>query len=159
MKFKTILSTVMFVSLWPILVLAQGTGPGCDESYRECVGDFSTYPSVPQIPCSGNFNYDISGPVNGYLYACRGHLSDCPGADGDCNVIYRYDVLAYTLYCSGTDETTFCLQPGTGLTNETATDTACNRQPCDTNGVDYPDDVIPPNQDPNASFDVPWPRR
>ncbi len=148
--------TALSIALFPILLVAQQHP--CDLQFRECSFD-PPEPTMPiSIPCGAQDTYLIDGPYQEDVYACRGFDEECPG-EGPCNIQTKSQAFVYFLDCPETGSSTFCVKKGTSPGAEVPTGTTCQGEFCD-NGLDpVPDDLVPANNDANASQWKPWPRR
>ncbi len=154
---KSLNSLLLLLSIVTLPILLYAQQPSCHESFRECTFDPPGGNPI-SIPCGAQDTYEITGPQQMYMYACRAGDANCNG-ELPCNVITRSSVSVFLLTCPETGQTTYCVRKGTSPSNETLTSTTCTGEECDNGYPPRPGNLIPANNDANASQWKPWPRR
>lgn len=124
----------MIVAILGIAAVAWAGDGSCTPTYPQCPMDIRE-----GDPCgNGQYTYrDVTGPVNGFLYSCSSHSSQCSPSGATCNQRTKFQITFYSFRC-GEGPLQFCVR---GIpTNPVPLNLNCSDIKCDPNG---PDDIIP----------------
>ncbi len=98
------------VALMATGAVAFGQSASCQTTYPKCEEDIE---NIESNLCDENTYWEVSPSVAFYFYACNNWYSGCGGSGPhppNCNVMVRYNAMGRTIYCPGTNETTFCIE-------------------------------------------------